>query len=391
MSHATASTIQAPTDGDEMGADAVFRLTNRIVAACHGENTPATESGLISLPSERDLSTRLNMSRHAVRNALAQLQRKGIVCRPGGRGPLLLAQTMPAAARASEPRCINVVLNSGLDTEGLSWLRDEYLTGYTEVLDHYDCKTRHVVWRPEEENFESLLWCHASPQQQGCLVVGLRDPVLLDWLTEHGVPFVVQNYCLYDHHALAPHHKVYVNKTGAAFEATRHLIELGHRRIGFVGALPGPDRSWPEYEGYQAALRCAGITPDPQEAVDLNTQAVERALPACHRLLARDRRPTAVVAGVGAITIALLQSARSLSIDVPGELSIVGFDDAKTPSFPELSTINVPRRSLGQQAMALLLDAVKQPNLAPQTRVVECQVNYRQTTGPVPARAVRRD
>ncbi len=385
MANPVISTIRLPNIGNRADdAEAVSRLANQIVAACHGKD-PSSSGGLIALPSERELSSRLRMSRHAVRNALAHLERKGLLCRPGGRGPLLVTTTAAQATRpvaATELLCINYIFNSGLDSQGLHWLKDEYLAGYTEVLEHQSCKTRYVVWGPGNENYESLLWCHAAPRRQACMVVGRRDPALLNWLREHSVPFVLQNYCLYDYHALPPHHKVYVNKAGGSFAATTRLMGLGHQRIGFVGPTPAPDRSWPEYEGFHAALRCGGLTPYPDDVVELNTEIIEQALDPCRRLLERAQRPTAVLGGSGAVTIALLQSAKALGLRVPEELSIIGFDDDKTPAYPHLSTIAVPRRAQGRQAMELLLEAAKNPDLPPQTRVVECQMNEQATVGP---------
>jgi DNA-binding LacI/PurR family transcriptional regulator len=380
--------IRQPLVGSDVGAETLARLAHRIVAACHSAVPLANDGsnvGLVSLPSERELSSRLGMSRHAVRNALALLQRQGVVCRPNGRGPLLIAPALPIApaSGATDLRCINVILNSGLDTTGLHWLRDEYLAGYTEVLEHQSCKTRHVLWQPEPGNFESLLWCHASPQKQACLVVGRRDPELLNFLIEKSVTFVVQNYCLYDYHTLPPHHKVYVNKAGASFATTQHLMDLGHRRIGFVGPTPNPQRSSPEYEGYHAALSCAGLRPDPNDVIDLNTEVIERALGPCRSLLDSPDRPTAVLGGTGANTIALYQAATELGMSMPQDVSVIGFDDVRTPTYSQLSTIAVPRRSLGRQAMELLLEAFKQPGLAPQTRVLDCGLNFKETIGPV--------
>jgi DNA-binding LacI/PurR family transcriptional regulator len=380
--------VVQPLVAKEIEGETLTRLANQIVAACHDDEQPANHGqhvGLVSLPSERELSSRLGMSRHAVRNALALLQRQGVVCRPNGRGPLLIAPTMQNAPSngITDLRCINVIFNSGLETTGLHWLRDEYLAGYTEVLEHQSCKTRHVLWQPDPGNFESLLWCHASPQKQACLVVGRRDPELLNFLIDKSVPFVIQNYCLYDYQALPPHHKVYVNKAGASFATTQHLLDLGHRRIGFVGPTPNPQRSSPEYEGYHAALSCAGLRPEPNDVIDLNTEVIERALGFCQTLLDSPDRPTAVLGGTGANTIALYQAAIELGISVPQDLSIVGFDDVRTPTYSQLSTIAVPRRALGRQAMELLLEAFKQPDLAPQTRVLDCGFNFKETIGPV--------
>ncbi len=385
--------VRQPLVDQVIGGEALSRLANQIVATCHetdGVSDAAANggvaNGVISLPSERELSSRLGMSRHAVRNALALLQRQGLVCRPNGRGPLLFSASVTASPTtdSTDLKCVNVIFNSGLDTHGLHWLRDEYLAGYTEVLDHVSCKTRHVIWQPEDENYESLLWCHSSPQRQACLIVGRRDPELLNWLLEKNVPFVVQNYCLYDYHALPPHHKVYVNKAGASFATTQHLLDLGHHRIGFVGPTPRPDRSSPEYEGFYAALSCAGLRPDPEDVLDLNTEVMERALGTCRELLQDPSRPTAVIGGTGAITVALLETARSLDIQTPRDLSIIGFDDSRMAAYPELATIAVPRRALARSAMELLLSAAKQPALPSQTLVLDCGLNFNSTVGVVP-------
>ncbi len=141
-----------------------------------------------------------------------------------------------------------------------------------------------------------------------------------------------------------------------ADQAIRHLLALGHRRIG---AITGP-RGWVATEdrrrGYHAALAAAGILPDPELEVgaDFEIDGGERA--AAH-LLDLPEPPTAIFALNDNLAIGTIQAARALGLRVPEDLSVVGFDDVEhaTVVSPKLTTIRQPLAEMGRMAVSMLV------------------------------------
>jgi LacI family transcriptional regulator, galactose operon repressor len=137
-----------------------------------------------------------------------------------------------------------------------------------------------------------------------------------------------------------------------------HLIELGHRRIGFIGdKSPDPFRfasSRDRTRGYERALAHAGIELR-QEYVREGTQSHHVARSTAIDLLRLPHRPTAVFAASDQQAIGVLEAARILGIRVPEELSVVGFDDVEIAAHVGLTTVRQPLFESGRRGAELLL------------------------------------
>lgn len=143
--------------------------------------------------------------------------------------------------------------------------------------------------------------------------------------------------------------------TGALL-ATRHLTGLGHRRIGFLTGRPDLASSALREAGYVEALREAGIRVDHAlvRTGDYRTDGAH--VPATELLTLADR-PTAIFAANDLSAIGVMDVARGLGIDVPGDLSVVGFDDIpeSTATTPPLTTVHQPIQQMGATAVRLLV------------------------------------
>jgi len=139
--------------------------------------------------------------------------------------------------------------------------------------------------------------------------------------------------------------------------ATEHLLALGHRRIGFLGRPPRDLESGPQREqGYRAALEAAGVAFDPALVLatgygDTDLQDTARAL------LTLPDRPTAIFAANDVSAIATIDVALTLGLDVPAELSVVGFDNVPESALcrPPLTTVEQPLQLMGQRAAEMLV------------------------------------
>ncbi len=171
--------------------------------------------------------------------------------------------------------------------------------------------------------------------------------------------------------------------------ATEHLLSLGHRRIGFLGVGNRPRSHRRRSEAWRAALRAAGIAPDPAWLVvpDADTSLEDDAA-AGEALLPRllDAGVTAISCYNDMVAIGALVGCRARGIAVPDELSIVGFDDVPIARYvaPPLTTIHQPRAELGGRAMALLLDLLV--GEAGADAVITPTLVVRGSTGPVGSR-----
>lgn len=151
-----------------------------------------------------------------------------------------------------------------------------------------------------------------------------------------------------------------VNEEALGRLVTQHLIDLGHRRIGFLHEPRTARDSWRRVLGYRDALQKAGIEIDDELIMETDASIgdiVDISRMAAARLLAISPRPTAVVAFNDLIGIATIQAARERGLRVPDDLSVVGIDDIEAGRYtePPLTTVPFPSRELGRAAVTLLL------------------------------------
>jgi LacI family transcriptional regulator len=145
-----------------------------------------------------------------------------------------------------------------------------------------------------------------------------------------------------------------------AYEATRHLIELGHRDIACVSGPADLPRSRERVGGFMRAMREAGLEVPAGEILYVEfTSAGGHA--AFGSLLARPRRPTAVFVTSDLMAIGGLCAASSAGVRVPGELSVVGYDDIGAACYasPPLTTMAPPKREMARQAIVQLIERIR--------------------------------
>jgi LacI family transcriptional regulator len=173
--------------------------------------------------------------------------------------------------------------------------------------------------------------------------------------------------------------------------AARLLLEQGHRRIAHVGGLDDI-ASVERLRGFRDALRAEGITV-PKEWVVRTGGEIAGGHEGAMRLLdGADpaRRPTGIFAYNDRVAAGVLHAATRLGIAVPGDLSVVGYDDQEHMAAfltPALTTVALPHRAMGEAATRLVLDAIATGRTPPATvRRLACPVVSRASVGQVPAR-----
>jgi DNA-binding LacI/PurR family transcriptional regulator len=170
-----------------------------------------------------------------------------------------------------------------------------------------------------------------------------------------------------------------------------HLYSLGHRRIAFVG---GP-------ESYSVAQWRESAYTDfcRKRKLELTSSFVYRGdytmrsgRAAGFSLLRSEGRPTAIVAANDMMAFGVIESAHELNVDVPGDVSVGGFDDLPTAaeSFPSVTTVRQPVLEMAEQSAKLLLNALSSGRPPQGQRTVPVSLVTRQSTGPAPAASRRR-
>ncbi len=176
---------------------------------------------------------------------------------------------------------------------------------------------------------------------------------------------------------------VSVGHAAGAGDAMRHLLELGHRRIGAVTGPPGWVATEARRESYRAALAGAGIPFDPALEVASDFERAAGASAAAV-LLALPEPPTAIFAFNDAIAVGTMRAAHERGVRVPDDLSVIGFDDIAYATMvgPMLTTIRQPLGELGRTAVHLLLRLLERPNSEPRQIELSTRLVVRDTTAP---------
>ncbi len=158
---------------------------------------------------------------------------------------------------------------------------------------------------------------------------------------------------------------VSIDDRDAAFTMTQHILNLGHRRIGFIVGDTNQTASTQRLEGYRAALEAAGVQPD--EALIAQGRFTYRSgLDAAEELLELSDRPSAIFASNDDMAAATVAVAHRRGLDVPGDVTVCGFDDTTlaTAIWPELTTIHQPIADMSRAAVEMLVGAIRGKGVA---------------------------
>ena len=187
--------------------------------------------------------------------------------------------------------------------------------------------------------------------------------------------------------------QVIVDDVEGGRQATRHLISLGHRKIGFLSDYE--DSSFyftanrDRFTGYRRELEAANISLRPEfsaHGVHSRSSAYDMA----KRLLRVDDRPTAIFATSDTLAIGVLEAAQQVGLDVPKDLSVIGYDDIEIAEYLRLTTIRQSLFESGVEGVKLLLEEMESMPGAPAQILLPTELVRRDTTAPPSARSAPR-
>lgn len=178
----------------------------------------------------------------------------------------------------------------------------------------------------------------------------------------------------------------------------RHLVELGHRRVGVVSSAISPDASFGfasrdrqraagyhvvrnRLDGLRRSLEAVGVSWDDVPVMELPANDRTLAAQGAHKLLEAYPDRTAIVSITDIVALGVLDALAERGVAVPSQMSVTGFDDVPDAALAGLTTVRQPLREKGRVAGELLLDTGERP--APRTRMLTADLVVRETTGPV--------
>lgn len=225
----------------------------------------------------------------------------------------------------------------------------------------------------------------------GVIVAGTNSPALLAALDRREVPWVALGNNLVEERGAAAEAPprdgaVYFDDVGGAFQLTRHLQSLGHRRIGFAGNI-----HWPWYarrrRGYERAMREAGMEP---LSGDLNSrEGEEMGYLAAKMMFAGTAAPSAIFAGDDSAARGVYLAARDSGLVIPEDLAVAGFNDSleATSLHPALTTVRVFMDEVGKQMAEMLLRRIARPGEPAGSLTLPTQLIQRASCLPPPGAA----
>jgi LacI family transcriptional regulator, galactose operon repressor len=171
-----------------------------------------------------------------------------------------------------------------------------------------------------------------------------------------------------------------IDHSAAAREMTDYLLSLGHQRIAFIGGPPNVSTSVQREAGFRSALAQAGLRSDLVLACDFTYSSGFD----CARRLLVEHAPTAIFAANDQMALGALNAARAAYLDVPGDVTIVGFGDtgAAEHAAPALTTVSMPRHQLGMAAMQALLAALATRTSRVEPRQLPYRIVLRESSAP---------
>lgn len=240
--------------------------------------------------------------------------------------------------------------------QGTDWVDQMLLGGMLKCAEHGYRMIFELVDTHSDHVERELLAAIAALQPDGIILTPPHsdNPQIVDLLDEQAIPFARIGSV-----ELGAGIPISMDDEGSARLATRHLIELGHRRIGFIAGSPEYRLSGWRVDGWRAAMAEAGLQTEGLLAQgDFSAASGEVA---ARTLLGRNPAPTAIIASNDQMALSTLDVARSLGRSVPRDLSLISFDNTPLAHFaqPPLTAIDQPIAATTSMAVELIIEAQK--------------------------------
>ena len=328
------------------------------------------------LPSVRAIADHLGVNVNTARSAYARLESDGLVTTRHGVGTTVLqpAGGRPAPTLAGFGSNTVGVVIAGLDPFYLDLLRgieakaneQGTLLFIVDAADSHD-RARVAIQQLTARGALGVIAIHLG-DAEGSGIDGGAIPIVFVDQPDRGGPSVL------------------CNAEKAGYDATKHLIEHGHRQIGYLSC----PLYWPNQKdllaGYRRALREHGITVRSDRRSTANGFTVDEGRRGLRALFDHREPPSAVLASGGMLALGILKEARELGLDVPASLAVVGFADTQVTQYtqPALTMVSLPLYDMGAAAMDVLRAVVADPAASPARMMFDGVLVVRESCGEHP-------
>ena len=345
-----------------------------------------------------DVAARLGVSRTTVSNAYNRPDQLS----PKLRDRVLAAATdlgyagpdpMARGLRRGKTGSLGLVFDQPLTYAFTDPAAALFLTGMAAGLEEHGAALSIIPRMPEGPQQSAELVRSALVDGYMLFCTAADDPRYAA-VRNRGLPYVLIEYDDEpDGRRTAAH--VQIDDVRGAEGAARHLTDLGHRRVAIVtaygeGTFTGPEAQamarWRvlggRLRGWRAGLEQGGVEWPSVTVSSAGGSSTDHGRRAAAALLDRAERPTAILALSDVLALGVLQAAAERGIDVPGELSVVGFDDIPqaAAATPGLTTVSQPHEEKGRSAVRLLVSGADPDDSV----LLPCHLVVRASTGPAP-------
>lgn len=210
-----------------------------------------------------------------------------------------------------------------------------------------------------------------SAKVDGIIYVSMHDRKIEGVFQNIGLP-IVYVYCYTEDENNS--YITYENEN-ISYEATKYLIENGHKKIAVISGTENSMPSQKRMMGYQKALKDSGLELR-SEYMKIGDWKYELGFKMCNELMQLRDRPTAIFAMNDVMALGALEAAHSNNIKVPDELSIIGFDNTESSfySYPKLTTVELPFKEMGYTAAEILDKKVKKEAINNNSVIFPCKL-----------------
>ncbi len=259
----------------------------------------------------------------------------------------------------------------------------ERLRGMQTALSHQDNDFNLILYTVSEPDrqHEQLLAIIDQSTLDGLLITTLNVSAdERELLTQAGIPFVLlSDVCTGEMNCISP------DNIQGGYLATQHLLELGHRRVAYVGDEFPNDYGVPtgelRYNGYVSALAKYDI-PFKADYVRLGLHGEETAHRLTQQLLSLPEPPTAIFAMSDIQAVGCILAIREAGLRVPEDISVIGFDDVQLSRYLGLTTVRQHLEQSGYLGMQILLDMLMTPEQVTPRQLPPLELVVRGTTQP---------
>jgi len=330
------------------------------------------------LPAEKDWAPSLGVSQMTLNHAIQSLVKEGVIVREVGRG------TFVANGERSRPQAhIGLVLHWRQESDGGHY-GTHILQGIYRSAANHPARFA-FAWGSDVETAGADYYVEMA---RGMLADGIllvmppadALPHILA-LRDSGLPFVVVG-ASWKGQAVP---SVDFDNAGGTEQAVRHLLELGHRRIGLINGALYLRSSQARTDTFRRVLREEGVRFDPGWEITSSTFQMDGGSTAGLRsLLSSDRAPTAFYAAGYYLSMQAVDILQGLGLRIPEDVSVVGFGDTFPAAYlnPPLTTVRHPIEELGERAAERLIEGVAAGSVSRTAETLPVEFVVRRSTAP---------